>query len=128
VRAPQRFNPADPLGRRTLYEILATGAGQAHPTRLAAAAGGGLAGAIAIALLVPRWWPAAMPFVCVGAFGAWGLASQKLDELDLKHEPAGRLRLILRASRTAVAVVGTIAGLVGVTVLFLIALGPSWSH
>ena len=111
---PADFDPASPLPRKTLANVLATGEGRADSTRLAAAALVGTSGALAILALAPAWWLLSAPLTCVGALGVWGLAAQKAHQLDVAHRSAPALRWWLRAVRGTAALVGGAAAVAGV--------------
>jgi len=108
------FDPASPLPRRTLANIIATGEGRANPGRLSACAMLGAGGTAAVLSAAPERWLLAMPLVSLAAFGAWGLAARKTHELDARHRHAPRLRRSLRATRGTAIAVGCAAAAVGV--------------
>ena len=119
TRLTPKFNPAAPVPRRTLQNIIATGAGQAATRPLILAAVLGTAGALAILLFLPDHWPLATPLICVACFGSWGLAAKQTQVLDLLHRRAPTLRFWLRLARTTAAAIGIAAGVIGMLELFI---------
>jgi hypothetical protein len=112
MHTPQ-FNPAVPLPRKTLNDVLATGAGRAESGRLYSAFVCGCLMAFAILFAFPTWWMAATPFICVACFGGWGLAAQRTHALDRAQRSARRVRTALRLVRAVAAATGSLAALAG---------------
>ena len=108
---PFEFNPAVPMPRKSLRDVMATGAARAEWGRLYAATVGGTFGALAILLLLPGWWLAATPFICIASFAGWGLAAQKSIELDRRQRAAPGLRASLAFARMAAAATGALSAL-----------------
>jgi hypothetical protein len=108
---PIEFNPAIPLPRKSLRDVMATGAAQAEWGRLYAATVGGTFGALAILMLFPSWWLAATPLICVASFAGWGLAAQKTLELDRKQIAAPSLRAMLHLARAGASATGALSAL-----------------
>jgi hypothetical protein len=119
TRLTPKFNPAAPIPRRTLQNIIATGAGQAATRPLVLAAVLGTAGALAILLFLTDHWAFSTPLVCVACFGSWGLATKQTQVLDLLHRRAPTLRFWLRLARTSAAAVGLAAAVIGILELFI---------
>jgi hypothetical protein len=124
-RLTPKFNPAAPIPRRTLQNIMATGVGQAATRPLALAAVLGTAGALAILLFLPEHWPLVTPLVCVASFGAWGLAAKQTQVLDLLHRRAPALRFWLRIARTTATGIGVASAAIGMMELFLRLIRPA---
>lgn len=103
--------PAVRLPRKTLGDVMATGVGQAEWGRLYAATVVCTFGALVILLMVPTWWLAATPLVCVASFAGWGLAAQKTIALDRRQLAAPSLRMSLQFARAAASVTGALAAL-----------------
>ncbi|HEU4563705.1 MAG TPA: hypothetical protein VFS05_03610 [Gemmatimonadaceae bacterium] len=118
------FDPIAPLPPRTLATIMATGAGQAASTRLQRCAVYALLGALAIVVVAPRWWLASMPLIAAGAFGIYGLATQRRYELDAEQQRAPVLRAALQASRGAAIIAALVAAGLGIIGLVLALLTP----
>lgn len=113
MHTPIEFTPAVPLPRRTLSEIMATGAGRAEFGRLFTATMVGTFGALAVLLVMPAWWIVSTPLICVAAFAGWGIAARKTLELDRRHLSAPSLRLSLQFVRVVAASTGALAALTG---------------
>jgi hypothetical protein len=113
MHTPIEFNPAVPLPRKTLSNMMATGAGHADWGRLYWTTVGGTFGALVILLLLPGWWLAATPLVCVASFAGWGLAAQKTIALDRRQRAAPSLRFSLQFARGAAALTGALSALAG---------------
>jgi hypothetical protein len=103
--------PAVRLPRKTLGDVMATGVGQAEWGRLYAATVACTFGALLILLLLPSWWLAATPLICVASFAGWGLAAQKTIALDRKQVSAPSLRVTLQIARAAASVTGALSAL-----------------
>jgi hypothetical protein len=103
--------------------MVASGARRASDGALAACAGAGL---LALALLVaihPRWGALLLPFVALGAFGAWGIADRELAP-RLARVPRPRAVAALVAARWIIAAVGTVAAIASAMWLMTVLLGP----
>lgn len=124
-RLTPKFNPAAPVPRRTMQNIMATGVGQAATRPLALAAVLGTAGALAILLFLPEHWPLVTPLVCVACFGAWGLAAKQTHVLDLLHRRAPTLRFWLGVARTTATSIGVASAAIGIIELFLRLIRPA---
>ena len=125
TRLTPKFNPAAPVPRRTLQNIMATGVGQAATRPLALAAILGTAGALAILMFLPEHWPLVTPLICVACFGAWGLAAKQTQVLDLLHRRAPVLRFWLRLARTTATGIGIASATIGMMELFLGLIRPT---
>jgi hypothetical protein len=119
TRLTPKFNPAAPVPRKTLQNIMATGAGQAATRPLVLAAVLGTAGALAILLFLTDHWPLATPLICVACFGSWGLATKQTHRLDILHRRAPTLRFWLRIARTTAATIAGAAAIIGILELFV---------
>jgi hypothetical protein len=125
TRLTPKFNPAAPVPRRTLQNIMATGVGQAATRPLVLAALLGTAGALAILMFLPEHWPLVTPLVCVACFGAWGLAAKQTHVLDLLHRRAPVLRFWLQIARTTATSIGIASAAIGLVELFLRLIQPA---
>ena len=125
TRLTPKFNPAAPVPRKTLQNIMGTGVGQAATRPLAMAAVLGTAGALAILLFLTDHWPLSTPLICVACFGGWGLAAKKTQVLDLLHRRAPVLRFWLQIARTTAMAIGIAAGIIGMMELFLGLIRPA---
>jgi hypothetical protein len=125
TRLTPKFDPAAPVPRRTLQNIMATGVGQAATRPLVLAATLGTAGALAILMFLPAHWPLATPLICVACFGAWGLAAKQTQVLDLLHRRAPVLRFWLQIARTTATAIGIASATIGIMELFLGLIRPT---
>jgi hypothetical protein len=125
TRLTPKFNPAAPVPRKTLQNIMGTGVGQAATRPLALSAVLGTAGALAILLFLPEHWPLVTPLICVACFGAWGLAAKQTQVLDLLHRRAPALRFWLRLARTTATGIGIASAVIGMMELFLGLIRPA---
>jgi hypothetical protein len=125
TRLTPKFNPAAPVPRKTLQNIMATGVGQAATRPLVLAAILGTAGALAILMFLPEHWPLVTPLVCVACFGGWGLAAKQTQVLDLLHRRAPALRFWLRVARTTATGIGIASAVIGMMELFLRLIRPT---
>ena len=122
MHTPIEFNPAMPLPRNTLGDVMATGVGRAEWGRLYYATVGGTFGALLVLLLIPSWWLASTPLICIASFAGWGLAAQKSLQLDRKQIRAPSLRLTLQLMRTiamGTCALSALAGLFGTLALLM---------
>ena len=110
---PRSFDPLAPLPPATLANIMATGVGQAATRRLAACFAIGAAGAAIVLAAAPAWWLASTPFLCMAAFGSWGLATQRRLVLDAGNHRAPIQRALLVVARVAAVAVGSAAATAG---------------
>lgn len=124
MHTPIEFNPAVPLPRKTLSNMMATGAGHADWGRLYWTTVGGTFSALVILVFLPAWWLAATPLVCLSSFAAWGLAAQKTIALDRKRIAAPSLRLSLQLARGVAALTGALSALAGLFGGFALLLQP----
>ena len=109
-------SPSDRPDDENLFAIVAGRARRATDGQLVAAAAIGVAGAAAIGLLLPRWWIVALPLLCIGSFGVWGIADRSAAE-RAKAGGGGSGRIALAGLRVAAAVVGTAAGVLTLLVI-----------
>src|SRR5262245_49496901 len=106
-----------------IFALVAKLARRASDGQLVAAAATGIAGAAAIGLLAPSWWFAALPLLCAGSFGVWGIAERTAAERLERIGPAFVGRRALAAVRIAAAAVGTLAAAVAILTVAAMALG-----
>jgi hypothetical protein len=113
-------------GDETVYHALARWATHTGRLRLALWAIGGALEAVAVALILPRFWVLSPLLLSVAAIGAWGLATQRILALDAAQAAARVQRLALRATRIVAVTVGTIAAIAAAYGALLLLLGPRW--
>ncbi len=116
-----------PTVNETVYAAVARWALRASHGRLTAWTVGGTVDALGIVLVVPSFWPLALPFGCLASIGAWGLATRRVRALELAGLGGTARWKLLRAVRPVAIVIGTAAaGAAFYTARWLV-LGPSWT-
>ncbi|HKG90461.1 MAG TPA: hypothetical protein VKA84_01140 [Gemmatimonadaceae bacterium] len=119
------FDPYRPLPRKTEFDIRASGAGDASPSRLRAALVLGALGACIVYALTDSWWLGAWP-LCLAIFALHGLSSQFQYELDLRHDAAPVVRRVLHLSRVSLKILWAVTALAGLTLLLGTTLEWEW--
>ena len=107
----------------SIFSLVAQLARRTTDGQLVVAAGVGVAAAALIGLIRPSWWFVALPFLCVGSFGIWGIAERTSAERHARLGPdfAGRRTLV--GVRVAAAIIGTLAGTLALLSLVARAIG-----
>jgi hypothetical protein len=105
------------------FELVAKLARRTSDGHLVIAAAVGIASAALIGLVVPGWWFLALPLLCVGSFGVWGIAERTATERLARIGPAFGGRRTLAGVRLTAAVIGTLAATLTLLVLVARALG-----
>ena len=118
--------PAAVAPRETAYDLIAAWARHAPRRRLATWAIGGAVDAVALALVVPGLWLLGMPFLSIAAVGVWGLAAQRVMDLDGSPVPSPWRRRALRFARAAAIVVGTAAAAAAFYGVMWLVFGTRW--
>jgi hypothetical protein len=118
--------PAAAAPHETAYDLIAGWARRAPRMRLAIWALGGAVDAVALALVVPGLWLLGTPFLSIAAVGVWGLAAQRLRDLDAAPVPAPWRRRALGMARAAALVVGTAAAVAAFYGLMWLVFGTRW--
>jgi hypothetical protein len=104
----------------TLPELLSTRARRASDLRLAADVAVGVTVAFVAGIVQPAGWHLLLSAgVCVGAFGAWGIADRELRE---RGEGTASARW-LRTARLAAALLGALAAVALFLRIFALLLG-----
>jgi putative intracellular protease/amidase len=106
-----------------IFALVAKLARRASDGQLVAAAATGIAAAAFIGLLAPGWWLAALPLLCIGSFGVWGIAERTAAERLETLGPGYVGRRALTVVRIAAATIGTLAGSLVLLTLAAIAVG-----
>ena len=106
-----------------VFALIAKLARRASDGQLVAAAAVGIAAAAMIGLLVPSWWFAALPLLCIGSFGVWGIAERTSAERLAKAGESFGGRRALAVVRMSAAVVGTLAAALTILTLAAMAIG-----
>ena len=106
-----------------IFSVVAGLARRATDGQLVLAAATGIASAALIGLVRPTWWFLALPLLCVGSFGVWGIAERTTAERVARLGPSFPGQRALAGVRAAAAAVGTLAGLLALLTLVARALG-----
>jgi hypothetical protein len=103
----------------SIFALVATLARRATDGQLVLAAGVGIAAAAIIGLMWPGLWIVALPLLCIGSFGIWGIAERTTTERLGRLGPGFAGSRALTGVRMTAAVIGTLAGTL--TLLALVA-------
>ena len=106
-----------------IFSVVAGLARRATDGQLVLAAATGIASAALIGLVRPTWWFLALPLLCVGSFGVWGIAERTTAERVARLGPSFPGQRALAGVRAAAAAIGTLAGLLALLALVARALG-----
>jgi len=106
-----------------IFSVVAGLARRATDGQLVLAAATGIASAALIGLVRPTWWFLALPLLCVGSFGVWGIAERTTAERVARLGPSFPGQRALAGVRAAAAAIGTLAGLLALLTLVARALG-----
>ena len=106
-----------------IFSVVAALARRATDGQLVLAAATGIASAALIGLVRPTWWFLALPLLCVGSFGVWGIAERTTAERVARLGPSFPGQRALAGVRAAAAAIGTLAGLLALLTLAARALG-----
>lgn len=106
-----------------IFSVVAALARRATDGQLVLAAATGIASAALIGLVRPTWWFLALPLLCVGSFGVWGIAERTTAERVARLGPSFPGQRALAGVRAAAAAIGTLAGLLALLTLVARALG-----
>jgi hypothetical protein len=124
-QAVAKFDPANPLPSKTVHMVRITGVGQASPVRLRVCLLAAIALFLYFFLLSGSWWLGPWP-LCLAAFSGWGLATKRVQALDIEHAEAPTLRAVLYATQGAAIALGVASALVGLTILAGTAMRWEW--
>jgi hypothetical protein len=94
----------------SIFAVVAQFARRASDGQLVLAAAAGIAAAAIVGLVRPDWWFVALPLLCVGSFGVWGIAERTAAERLARLGPDFGGRRALASVRATAAVVGTLSG------------------
>jgi hypothetical protein len=106
-----------------LFALVARLARRASDGQLVVAAAAGVASAAIVGLLLPDWWLLALPLLCVGSVGVWGIAERTSAEREARLGPTYGGRRTLAGVRITAAVIGTLAGALALLALVARAIG-----
>ena len=126
VPAPAPAHAPASASSENVYHALAEWTARASGRLLTAWAIAGWLDAVGVAVLLPRLWLLALPFLTVSSIGVWGLASRGSRALEAAPQQARFKRRALQVVRTAAVVVGTLAAIIAFYGAFLLALGRRW--
>lgn len=107
----------------SIFSVVAGLARRATDGQLVLAAATGIASAALIGLVRPTWWFLALPLLCIGSFGVWGIAERTTAERVARLGPSFPGQRALAGVRAAAAAIGTLAGLLALLTLVARALG-----
>ena len=107
----------------SIFSVVAGLARRATDGQLVLAAATGIASAALIGLVRPTWWFLALPLLCIGSFGVWGIAERTTTERVARLGPSFPGQRALAGVRAAAAAIGTLAGLLALLTLVARALG-----
>jgi hypothetical protein len=104
----------EPRGRdedgENVFALVAQLARRASDGQLVVAAAIGIIAAVLVGLVRPDLWFLSLPLVCVGSFGAWGIAERTETERVARLGPNFGGRRALAGVRVSAAIVGTLSG------------------
>jgi len=106
-----------------IFSVVAGLARRATDGQLVLAATTGIASAALIGLVRPTWWFLALPLLCIGSFGVWGIAERTTAERVARLGPSFPGQRALAGVRAAAAAIGTLAGLLALLTLVARTLG-----
>jgi hypothetical protein len=101
----------------SVFALAAHLARRASDGQLVVAAGIGVVAAAAVGLVRPDLWFVALPLLCVGSFGVWGIADRTAVERSARLGPEFGGRRALASVRLTAAVIGTLSGLMTLLVV-----------
>ena len=121
------YDEAGPRSEESLLAVLAGAARRKSDGALAAWTGAGAVTAIVIGIALPGWWTLLLVAICASLFGGWGIVDRELAELAGTELPemavSSRRRHVLRSARMLLAVLGLVAGVGALLLMFAGALG-----
>jgi hypothetical protein len=100
-----------------VFALVAQLARRASDGQLVVAAAIGIVAAVAVGLVRPDLWFLGLPLLCVGSFGAWGIAERTAAERTARLGPDFGGRRALTSVRLTAAVIGTLSGLLTILVI-----------
>jgi len=105
------FEPRSDEGEgENIFALVARLARRASDGQLVLAAATGITTAAIVGLVQPSWWFVALPLLCVGSFGIWGIAERTAAERTARLGPDFGGRRALTSVRVTAAVIGTASG------------------
>lgn len=107
----------------SVFALVAQLARRASDGQLVIAGAVGISAAVIVGLVRPRLWLVALPLLCIGSFGIWGVAERTASERLTRLGPDFAGRRALAGVRMAAAVVGTVSGVVALLAVVGTAIG-----
>jgi hypothetical protein len=107
----------------SIFTLVAQLARRASDGLLVVSATVGIASAALIGLVRPGWWFVALPLLCIGSFGIWGIAERTAAERLERQGPMFTGRRALTGVRITAAVIGTLAGALALLALVARSIG-----
>lgn len=107
----------------SIFTLIARLARRASDGQLVIAAVLGISAAASVGLVWPGQWFVALPLLCIGSFGIWGIAERTASERLTRLGPAFGGRRVLAGVRVAAAVVGTLSGALALLTVVARAIG-----
>ena len=101
----------------SIFALVAQLARRASDGQLVVAAAIGVVAATLVGLVRPDLWFLALPLLCLGSFGVWGIAERTGAERDARLGSNYAGRHVLTSLRLTAAVVGTLSGLLTLLVV-----------
>ena len=107
----------------SVFALVAHLARRASDGQLVVAAVVGIIAAAIVGLVRPSLWFVALPLLCIGSFGIWGIAERTASERLTRPGPDFGGRRALAGVRVAAAVVGTLSGTLALLAVVARAIG-----
>ena len=107
----------------SVFALVAQLARRASDGQLVVAAAIGISTAAIVGLVWPSLWLVALPLLCIGSFGIWGIAERTAAERLTRLGPDFGGRRTLVGVRVAAAVVGTVSGTLALLAVVARAIG-----
>jgi hypothetical protein len=110
VTDPQSDERARPDDGENIFALAGQLARRASDGQLVIAAAIGIVATALVGLVRPDWWFVALPLLCVGSFGVWGIVERTVAERTLRLGPHFGGRRALASVRLTAAIIGTLSG------------------
>ena len=107
----------------SVFALVAHLARRASDGQLVFSAVVGIIAAAIVGLVRPSLWFVALPLLCIGSFGIWGIAERTASERLTRLGPDFGGRRALAGVRVAAAVVGTLSGTLALLAVVARAIG-----
>ena len=116
------LRPRDDDGEN-IFSLVAQLARHASDGQLVIAAAVGITAATIVGLVRPSLWFVALPLLCLGSFGVWGIAERTAAERLTRLGPDFGGRRALTGVRVTAAVIGTLSAALALLALVARAIG-----